>query len=135
MGLPNIVDIFSLANPSVAQMGTFMKYLAKTPPGLRTALLNNLDEAKVKQIADWSKAFTEHLNTLDVPLDAMATRRILDPEVTDNFMDVMKGTRYEGVLISEADMANANNMMTTYLKAENWKQAIMVGMSLASMLP
>jgi hypothetical protein len=87
----------------------------------------------MRQLALWSSAFAQNLNTIGGEVDEESIK-IIDPLVSDDFFAVMGGTEFKGKKIHPDDLHAASNAMTKAIKAKNWMEAIRVGMALSGLL-
>lgn len=127
MGIANPLDILNAINPSTLEIVQTVDALAALPDPVLKALLGLLDTGVLKKLGEWFATYTQVVNDVhhhrkdaDLPL-----------RLDTDFFRVMERTRYVGERIDEQDLEFASNLMTKAVKAANWKEAILVGVSLS----
>ena len=102
--------------------------MAKMPTEALKLLITGLDSEAMRKLAEWADAYVSEINRMTPPPAPDAG----EPRFDDNFLDVMKGTTFHGERLSFQDLEIAANAMAKAIKAENWKQALWVGLSVAA---
>ena len=129
------VDILSLLsglNPTFSEIESLFMAFTKAPTNIIQVLLKTVDEQMLIKLAKWSTAFAQHLNDVGTPVDPSQGGV---PNPSSSFMDVMNGTTFVGAKLTPQDLEIATNIATSAIKANNWEQAIWVGITLGKMLP
>jgi hypothetical protein len=132
----DIITLLESFSPSVGDIASLFTGFSKMSPNMLNVIMQAMDGNLLEKIATWSQTFTNKLN--DLGPDAFNVDFItksLQSADSDDFFEVMKATKYIGPTINSQDLDAASNAITTAIKAENWQQAIQVGLSLAQFLP
>jgi hypothetical protein len=126
----NLLASIASLSPLPHQIATTMGLLGRIPEDIRGVLLSSLNEEMLEKIASWSTTFVEELNRLP-NCSPISLRRLVDPTLDTEFFEVMARVGLDVPLLDAADLAEVNNAMTKAVKAENWKEAIGVALSIA----
>jgi hypothetical protein len=126
-----ITDIILQAlNPSIGEITQSLGLLNRVPASIRTALFDSLDEQMLRKLVDWSQTFVTEINKLP-QVDHVSVRRLIDPNVSDDFLQTMSDASMDVPILEPGTLDEINNTMTKAIKANNWIQALQVGMWLA----
>lgn len=132
----DLLTLLSTVNPTVGEIESLFKGLSKISPSILQVLLKSVDENMIAKIAQWSTIYIGKVNDLGpAPIDQNTMNESNESADSSNFMDVMKGTKYVGPRLSAQDLDTASNMLTKAIKANNWEQAIQVGIAIAQLAP
>ncbi len=131
-----LTELITGLNPSVGQIAGFFTAWRKMPTPILSVLVKSMDEEMLKKIATWTETFAKHLNDLGPDaIDQDVLAKSIEYGDETEFFDVMNATKYIGPKLNEKNLREASNAATKAIKAQNWQDAVMVGMTLARMLP
>lgn len=131
----DIISLISSVNPTVNEIVSLFKGFSKMSPSMYQFLLKAIDEHLLEKIAQWSQVFIKHVN--DLGPDAILPYVLDDaekPVSSDDFMSVMKDAEYRGPKLSASDLQEVSNAVTKAIKANDWEQAVQVGIGIAKFI-
>lgn len=126
----NILGAIGGLNPATSQIASTMGLLGRIPQEIQQVLLGSLTEEMLQKLATWSTTFIDEVNKLP-ECNPVNLRRLVDPHLDSDYFATMAQAGLDVPLLDAADLATINNTMTKAIKAENWKEAIGVALSIA----
>lgn len=137
MGTVDLSSLLSALDPTISEVTTILSTFGKLNPQFVQVLLKGLDPNVLNKIATWAYQFAKKLN--DLGSESFVDPDTLIASMKDNdfndFFSLMNGTAYTGPVLNWVTLDTALAQITTFIKGENWEQAILMGISLAKFLP
>lgn len=129
----DLISVLGALNPTAGEITGLFSGFKAIPSPILQAILQGLDENVLRKLATYSSAFAKKINELG-PTG-------VDPSVGENsphasdFFSTMNAAGYKGPKLDWDTLTAAADMITLAIKAEDWQQAVAVGMSLAKIVP
>lgn len=106
---------------------------AKAPADILQRAIEAADPEAVRRLALFAKAFSDKVNNVG-DYDETRLMIAISPFLSDDFFAVMGASKPVITETSFEEINKASLEMTTAIKAENWKQALQVGIGLAGQI-
>lgn len=134
---PNLGNLLASLNPTSSEIAQLFWALGKVPPNVLRAIIKSLDEEMLRKFAIWSQTFIQYINDLGpAAVDPESFRESLASSgMSGDFMHVMHNTRFTGPKLDLENVSRASNKITKAIKAQNWQDAVYVGLTLSKFVP
>lgn len=130
--LPATVSALLTAfNPNHSQIVQVIKSLGGMPEPFLKVVLAMLDDGAMRRLGEWCQTYAQIVNDVHYKHEDSASMQASN--YSGDFFEVMEQTRYVGERLGNKDLEVASNYMTKAIKAQNWREAIMVGIALAKL--
>lgn len=128
--LPSAVNALLTAfNPNHSQIVQTITSLGGMPEPFLKVILSLLDEGVMRRLGEWCQTYAQIVNDVHYKREDAESVRLSN--YNSDYFKVMEETRYIGQRLGNEDLEYASNQMTKAIKAQNWREAIMVGVALA----
>jgi hypothetical protein len=125
-----LADMLRNFVPHDGQVSQIYSVLGLLPTDFIPILIKGLDSEVVKKLGEWATLFADDLNKIAWP--KVSEKPAGEPTYADDFYAITEGTRYEGMRLNAEILEEKANEITRAIKAANFEEAVMAGLSLAS---
>lgn len=127
---------FTAAIPGAARILKTFEGFAKMPPSTLEMVINAIDSEGLQALAQWASTLASHMATLKTfePTADDNPDVIIEPDFDVDFFETLSNVEVLGRKLSPQDLTRAKRKIDSAMKAEDWKRALLVGVSMGRLI-